>query len=302
MLGAPNHSRMWAKNGGGGSTVQQTCILAICLIVGTSVFNRYFLTSKYEISSSPLARMSNLNVVQTQGLQLAQSTIGSQIEQYCKQQHEFADLKIAQRPVLIYVGSSGIRQPGFVSYPFDELDITQPAHFQRIICRDSVDTFFSEHTLEHIPLNQYSTIFGLFLQYLKPGGFVRIAIPTYSDLHRPSEVDKRYGHVGIVSAPVLEREMQSAGFTNVTILEQVHFTNGQRKGFTSKLWDECEGRVRRSFRHDQRNAQYLKERYAAFAMVGNNDINDVINSTDFPSVLSTIVQGHRPYISGRSIA
>lgn len=217
------------------------------------------------------------------------------IEQFCLQKSTFAQLKIAQRPLLVYVGSSGLVQPGFVSYSYSELDITKAEDFRRLFCPGTVDIFFSEHTLEHIPLDHYSILFSLFLKYLKPGGFARIAIPTYYDHHVPSDLDKSYGHVGCASASYLEADMQSAGFVNVTLLENLNFVNGRLAGFTSKRFDECEGRVRRSLRHDSRNIPFLKARCASYDLIENNDIADVVNSTDRPPVLSTIIQGYHPF-------
>lgn len=196
---------------------------------------------------------------------------------------------------MVYVGSNGLIQPGFVSYVYPELDITNPGDFERLMCPGTVDTFFSEHTLEHIPVDKYPVMFSLFIKYLKPGGFVRLAIPPFHDGHVPTELDKKYGHVGLATAEFLEAQMKSAGFVNVTILEQLHFQDGRRKAFTSKRWDECEGRVRRSLRHDPRNIPYLKARYAAYDLTADNDIPDVINSTDFPLIISTIIEGHRPH-------
>lgn len=217
------------------------------------------------------------------------------IDQFCQHQASFSQLKIAQRPFLVYVGTSGLTQPGFVSYDYLELDITKPGDFQQLMCPGSIDIFFSEHTLEHIPIDKYGILFSLFIKYLKPGGFVRLAIPTFYERHVPSDVDKAHGHVAFASARALEAEMASAGYVNVTILEQLNFANGRLTGFTSKKADECEGRVRRSLRHDPRNIPYLKARYASYELVGNNDIADVVNSTEIPRVLSTIIQGHRPW-------
>lgn len=227
-------------------------------------------------------------------LALCATNSASGIEQFCLQQSTLAQLSIAQRPFLVYIGASNQVQPGFVSYNYAELDITKSDDFQRLMCPGTIDIFFSEHTLEHIPLEKYAILFSLFLKYLKPGGFVRIAIPTFYDSHVPSDLDKLYGHVGFASALSLEMEMQSAGFVNVTLLENLNFVNGRYAGFTSKRFDECEGRVRRSMRHDSRNIQFIKERFASYDLIGNNDIADVVNSTDKPPVLSTIIQGHRP--------
>ena len=68
--------------------------------------------------------------------------------------YQHAHEKYKSRPFLVYVRSSSIQQPGFVSYPFNELDLTNDANFESLLLPETVDTFSSEHTFEkdHQPL------------------------------------------------------------------------------------------------------------------------------------------------------
>jgi hypothetical protein len=152
----------------------------------------------------------------------------------------------------VYIGASGIEYPGWISLNFPEFDITNPAHYAARFCPGRVRAFLSEHTFEHIDPEKLKTASNLFIKYLRPGGYVRTAMPPYRDGHAASPLDTEYGHVAFLSPSALETLFTAAGFSRVVRLEWADETNPSI--VYSRLFDQCNGRVRRAFRYDPRNA------------------------------------------------
>lgn len=236
--------------------------------------------------------------------------MGNRVRQPCPAQTSFTTMtactlfdetmdkeakKVAHRPLMVYIGSADVTQPGFISFTYAELDVTKQQDFEKYFCPGSVDVFFSEHTYEHIRAEKYAVSFQLMLKYLRPGGYVRLATPTFPPNHTPGPLDVEYGHVSFYTAEALRQELQGAGFEPVTILEQrLQGPGGGWIGFCSKWFDSCGGRVRRSFRHDNRNTDVLRTRGADLPHNAFNEIDDICINTTEELLLSTIVEAFAP--------
>ena len=189
------------------------------------------------------------------------------------------------RPLMVYVGSSSINQPGFISLHQASLDVTVPRDFARWFCLASVDTFLTEHTFEHIAEDMHEPTFRLFHKYLKPGGRLRIAVPVYEDNHNASRLDLDYGHVAFVTRQRLEASLRRAGFDQVRALE---YRDTQAGVAYTIPHDSCHGRIRRSVRHDGRNREWLKRNMAGLNLTEHNDLGtNVIRPP--PPLMSTIL-------------
>lgn len=227
---------------------------------------------------------------------LKQPSKNLSLQQLCQAQMTTANpivKRMLSRPLMVYVGSSTINQPGFMSFQQTDLDITIPEQFASYFCKQSVDVFFSEHTIEHIPEAKHVGIFKTMRDYLKPGGIVRIAIPAYPPNHVPSELDVKYNHVAFPTVETLEEHFRQAQFAKVTRLEYlVH--NETFHGMCSMPFDSCAGRVRRSFRLDSRNSDFLQEKWMSLRKTEFNGIAGVCFTADnTPPMFSTIVEARK---------
>lgn len=206
--------------------------------------------------------------------------------------------KVVNRPLHVYFGASGVEQPGFVAFEKHELDVTVPASFHKLFCPSSVDIFFSEHTLEHIPPDRIPTVMQNLIRYLKPGGLFRFAIPPYRQGHNRTDLDLLYGHVWTPDIDEVKRELTKAGFVNITLLEYpTQPTKKPSSPFQPPLvtseWDACKGRVVRSVKYDSRNVAFLKENFAKMSLTYLNEVgNNIIR--DHPVTFSLIVDSRKP--------
>jgi predicted SAM-dependent methyltransferase len=186
----------------------------------------------------------------------------------------------AERPLRVYIGSSKCKQPaGFVSTDKDELDVAKPTDYQKLFCPDSVDTFLTEHTFEHITYSDGKVAFRQILHYLKPGGRFRIAVPN--DASRAGQVfpesraDKYYGHVSAYGYEYLKEVLEEVGFTSVYRLEEKLKLNETHDKIISTSWDRCDGPIDRSLKYDWRNEEALRKIYPAASLDIRNEIGDM---------------------------
>ena len=186
----------------------------------------------------------------------------------------------AERPLRVYIGSSKCKQPaGFVSTDKDELDVAKPTDYQKLFCPDSVDTFLTEHTFEHITYSDGKVAFRQILHYLKPGGRFRIAVPN--DASRAGQVfpesraDKFYGHVSAYGYEYLKEVLEEVGFTSVYRLEEKLKLNETHDKIISTSWDRCDGPIDRSLKYDWRNEEALRKIYPEASLDIRNEIGDM---------------------------
>lgn len=215
------------------------------------------------------------------------------------------ELKVLNRPLMVYVGSSSVRQPGFISLEYQEFDVTKAEDYDKWFCKESVDVFFSEHTFEHIPQELHVVAFRLMHQFLKPGGIMRMAIPSYFDEvavpnFKPSALDIEYGHVAFVTTRSAVETLKDAGFREVTVLEQLVYT-AEGRFLVTNPYDSCAGRVRRSVRHDERNLPWLKNTWHLLNVSHYNDLGYNVLKYPMPhapKVVSLVLEAQKEWRSG----
>ena len=192
---------------------------------------------------------------------------------------------VINRPLMVYMGASTIRQPGFISLDITQLDVTKAEDYARWFCKSSVDSFLTEHTFEHIPEDMHEGAFRLMHKYLKSGGRLRIAVPLYGENHIATPADKEIGHVAFMTKRSLTSSLKRAGFNNVRALEYVDV---ETQTAYTEVYDSCDGRVRRSMRHDERNLDWLINNLAFLNRTEHNDIGKNIVRPPPPVVSVTL--------------
>lgn len=161
-----------------------------------------------------------------------------------------------KQPLQVVLGSSDVGPAGWILTDVYDLDITRAESWARFCPPGSIDNLFCEHVLEHIAEADTAQALALALQYLKPGGCFRIAVP---DGHSPDadyidsvKVDGSgpgaEDHKVLYTIDTLRPPLEAAGFS----VQPLEYFDAEGK-FHAVAWSDDNGRVRRSRRYDPRN-------------------------------------------------
>jgi predicted SAM-dependent methyltransferase len=165
--------------------------------------------------------------------------------------------KCAQHsPVRIVIGASDIFENGWIPTDIEYLNLLIPDHWQKTFQRNSIDAILAEHVWEHLTIDDGLVAARQCYEYLKPGGYLRVAVP---DGFHPNPKYINYVKVGgtglgaqdhkvLFTYETLRDVFSRAGF-RVELLE--YFDSDGK--FHSVNWDPRAGRIRRSQRFDERN-------------------------------------------------
>ncbi len=162
----------------------------------------------------------------------------------------------ATRPLRIVLGAGRYTPPGWIGTNIHQLNLLAPADWRRYFAPASVDAMLAEHVWEHLTLGEGRAAARACFAYLRPGGYLRVAVPD--GLHPDPEYIERVrpggsgpgadDHKQLYTYRSLAELFAGAGFT-VEHLE--HFDEQGR--FHAAPWDPEGGLIRRSLRFDQRN-------------------------------------------------
>jgi len=165
------------------------------------------------------------------------------------------NLRKIQPPRLV-VGASGVFEPGWIPTDVHTLNLLTPKRWLLFFPYDSIHAILAEHVWEHLTLEQGKIAASTCFQFLKKGGYVRIAVPD--GLHpQPSYIDYvKPGGTGIgaddhkvlYTYKTLAGIFEAAGF-KVSLLEYFD-ENGK---FHYNAWNKEDGMIHRSSRYDERN-------------------------------------------------
>ena len=161
-----------------------------------------------------------------------------------------------QEKCRIIIGASGVVQPGWLETNLGTLDVLNPNDWKRYFTTESIDAMLAEHVWEHLTEREGSAAARSCWQYLKPGGYLRLAVPdgrhidpVYIDYVRPGGhgpgADE---HKVLYTRESLVVMLENAGF-EVSCLEFFD-DDGQ---FHSHPWEPDHGMIHRSIRFDERN-------------------------------------------------
>lgn len=161
-----------------------------------------------------------------------------------------------QNHLKIVVGASGFFDPGWTDTDIEYLNLLKPADWERFFSKDTIDAILAEHVWEHLDLSNGLQAAKQCFDYLKPNGYLRIAVPDgfHPD---PAYIERvRVGGTGIgaddhkvlYTHVIMQTMLESAGF-KVNLLEYFDET-GQ---FHFQEWPENSGVIKRSSRFDARN-------------------------------------------------
>jgi predicted SAM-dependent methyltransferase len=161
-----------------------------------------------------------------------------------------------ETPLRIVLGASGIFDAGWIPTDIGVLDILNEQHWTRTFAENSIDAILAEHVWEHLTPDQGLCAARYCLRFLKPGGYLRVAVPDgfHPD---PSYIEwVRVGgngpgaddHKVLYNCETFRGLFESTGF-RVELLE--HFDSAGV--FHEVEWEPLAGTIHRSRRFDERN-------------------------------------------------
>ena len=160
----------------------------------------------------------------------------------------------------IIIGAGNTVQNGWISTQETELDLLCRADFERMFADQKAQAFLSEHVWEHMTLQEGIIAAKNCYDFLKPGGYLRVAVPDknfhneyYQNMAKIGGIGDpnhpSYTHKTVYDYKLLRAVFEQAGFA-VELLEYCD-ENGD---FHYKYWNEADGKIGRSLRFDTRNA------------------------------------------------
>jgi predicted SAM-dependent methyltransferase len=172
-------------------------------------------------------------------------------------QREMLSNAAKQHPCRIVIGASGFFDPGWIPTDIDLLNLLKPEQWARYLGDGSLDALLAEHVWEHLPADKAVIAARTCHRFLRPGGYLRAAVPdgfhpdpAYIDWVKPGGVGPGCeDHHVLFNYRTFAAVFQSAGF-EVRLLE--FFDETGRFHFTD--WDIAGGKIGRSARFDERNA------------------------------------------------
>lgn len=177
--------------------------------------------------------------------------------------HYWLAKKVAATPrKRIVIGAWSRFDPGWIPTQREFLNLTEPRDFERCFEPNSVEAMLAEHVWEHITPAEGLAAARTCFKYLKPGGYLRVAVPdgflpdpTYVELVAPGPPPQGAGpdgnsvnHKALYTHETLRQLFEAAGF-QVRLYEYFDET-GQ---FYCQEWDRAAGTIWRSKRFDPRN-------------------------------------------------
>jgi predicted SAM-dependent methyltransferase len=163
----------------------------------------------------------------------------------------------------IVIGAWSRYDQGWIPTQREFFNLTRPDDWERCLQPESVDAFLAEHVWEHITPEEGLAAAKMCFKYLRPGGYVRIAVPdgfhpdpVYVELVRagdgtdagPDAGGNAANHKALYTYRSLQEQFEQAGFR--VILYEYFDEAGT---FHSRECDRERGTIWRSKRFDPRN-------------------------------------------------
>jgi predicted SAM-dependent methyltransferase len=159
-------------------------------------------------------------------------------------------------PCKIVVGSSGVFEEGWTPTDIEHLNLLNTKDWLKYFHESAIDAILSEHVWEHLSLSDGLLAAQNCFKYLKPGGYIRIAVPdgfhprlSYIESVKvngsgPGADD----HKVLYDYESLSKLLKNAGF-EVHLLEYFD----EKNKFHYVDWLVADGMIHRSKRFDGRN-------------------------------------------------
>jgi predicted SAM-dependent methyltransferase len=161
-------------------------------------------------------------------------------------------------PLRLVIGASGIYDDGWVPSDIGYLDLLNAKHWETFFNVASIDAMLAEHVWEHLTPEEGLVAAKCCYKYLKPGGYLRVAVP---DGYHPDPAYIAYVRPGGSGPGADDHKILYNYVTFAELFEQAGFCVTPLEYFDvqgvfrRKEWREEDGRIIRSSRFDTRNRE-----------------------------------------------
>lgn len=163
------------------------------------------------------------------------------------------------QPLRIIIGASGTSYPGWISTEEEDLNLLRRHDWEESFKDRKIDIILAEHVWEHMTEQEGEKAAKICFDFLKPGGFIRCAVPDkyfrddwYQNMVQvggPGPKDHpAAGHKIVYTYNRLKDVFERVGF-KVNLLEYFD----EKEEFHYNDWDPKDGKIGRSLRFDTRN-------------------------------------------------
>ena len=161
----------------------------------------------------------------------------------------------------VIIGAGATEYDGWKATQEDELDVLSVESFEAIFDEGSIEAMLAEHVWEHMSVEEGKLAAKNCYRYLKPGGYIRCAVPDINfdnewyqnmvQIGGPGPEDHpAYGHKVVYDYKSFVEVFEQAGF-KVNLLEYCD----ENHEFHYKYWNVADGKIGRSLRYDTRNSE-----------------------------------------------
>ena len=174
--------------------------------------------------------------------------------------HKIIDWKIhiqaMRKPLKLVIGASGIYEPGWLATDIEQLNILVLDDWEKYFKANSIDAILAEHVWEHLTLDEAYLAAKNCYQFLKPSGYIRVAVPDglhisldYRNKVKPGGTGAGSDdHKVLYNYKSLSHVFETAGFA----VELIEYFDEQGI-FHRTEWNSGNGLIHRSSRYDERN-------------------------------------------------
>lgn len=156
----------------------------------------------------------------------------------------------------IVIGSSGTAFDGWVSTDRQVLDLTSEGTWSEYFPTDSLDAILAEHVWEHLTADQAVMAARTCFRFLRPGGYLRVAVPDgfHPDPQYVEEVRPGGSGPGADDHKVLyNHESIATVFAGAGLTVRLYEYFDRDGQFHYADWSPADGMIQRSKRYDSRN-------------------------------------------------
>ena len=163
---------------------------------------------------------------------------------------------LADKPVRIVVGASGVYQDGWYPTDIENINLLVRRDWEKYFRPNSLDAILAEHVWEHLTPEEAVLAARNCHVFLKPSGYLRVAVPDgyhpSTDYIRAVEPggtgEGSLDHFVLFNYESITELFEAVGF-EVRLLEYFD----ENRVFHSIPWNPSDGMVTRSSRFDDRN-------------------------------------------------
>ena len=138
----------------------------------------------------------------------------------------------AHQPLRVIIGAGDQQWPGWIATQKEQLDLCKPKDWRAGFHARPADAFLCEHVWEHLTETEGRIAAALCFQWLRPGGYLRCAVPDANFLDPDYHQTARIGGPGSVDHPAASHRV----CYNYKIFSDIFI----RAGFDVDLLEYCD--------------------------------------------------------------